>query len=82
VKAAIKKISGAAELKNLHEFEDRRRLLENAVTADRRLVEGRSVLLVDDLIRSGATMNAVAEALTTAGASSVYAFALTQTRRV
>jgi len=82
MKASIKKISGAAELKNLHEFEDRRRLLEHAVTADRRLVEGRSVLLVDDLVRSGATMNAVAEALTTAGASSVYAFALTQTRRV
>ena len=82
VKAAVKKTSGAAELKNLHEFEARRRVLKNSVTADRRLVEGRRVLLVDDLIRSGATMSAVAEAITTAGASSVYAFALTQTRQV
>ena len=82
VKAAVKKTRGAAELKNLHEFKDRRRVLADAVAADRRLVEGRSVLLVDDLIRSGATMSTVAEALSTAGASSVYAFALTQTRRV
>jgi predicted amidophosphoribosyltransferase len=81
VKAAVKKTSGAAELKNLYEFEARRRVLKDSVTTDRRLVEGRSLLLVDDLIRSGATMSAVAEAITTAGASFVYAFALTQTRQ-
>ncbi|MBI3811401.1 MAG: ComF family protein [Nitrospirae bacterium] len=81
VKAVVKKTSGTAELKNLHEFEARSRVLKDSVTADRRLVGGRRVLLVDDLIRSGATMSAVAEAITTAGAPCVYAFALTQTRQ-
>jgi len=37
--------------------------------------------LVDDLYRSGATLNAVTEAVLTSGASSVYALALTQTRK-
>jgi adenine/guanine phosphoribosyltransferase-like PRPP-binding protein len=40
------------------------------------------VLLVDDLIRSGATLGAVAAALAEAGAQTIFAFALTKTRRV
>ncbi len=70
------------ELKNVHEFEERRAALEDAFAADRRQVGGKTILLVDDLVRSGATMGAVAEALSHAGAAAVYAFALTQTRRV
>jgi predicted amidophosphoribosyltransferase len=35
-----------------------------------------------DFIRSGATLGAVATALTEAGAAIIYAFALTKTRRV
>lgn len=38
--------------------------------------------LLDDLIRSGATLSAVARALAAGGAATVFAFALTKTRRV
>src|SRR3954447_17501447 len=44
---AVKK-SGGAELKNLHDFEERRKVLENAISADPRQVVGKRILLVDD----------------------------------
>lgn len=77
---AVKK-SGGAELKNLHDFEERRKVLENAISVDPRQVVGKRILLVDDLVRSGATIAAVAEQLTAAGARTVYVLAATQTRR-
>ena len=44
-------------------------------------VEGRKVLLFDDLFRSGATMNAITSALYDQGqAREVYALTLTRTR--
>lgn len=46
-----------------------------------RFVAGERVLLVDDLVRSGATLGAVANALTNAGVATIFAFALTKTRR-
>lgn len=79
---AVKKLKGLTELKNVHEFDERRRILDNAFSVDHHRVSGERILLVDDLIRSGATMNAVAEVLIGSGATVVYAFALTQTRRV
>jgi len=82
LRSAVRKLKNIEELKNIHEFEERRNVLENALAADSRQVNGARVFLVDDLIRSGATMNAVAEVLKSAGAVSVYAFALTQTRRI
>ncbi len=67
------------ELKNVFDYEERLRILTGLyrVTSD---VPGQSVLLVDDLYRSGATMNAVTSALYDAGASNVFALALTRTR--
>jgi competence protein ComFC len=81
-KDMVRKLKNVAELKNIHEFEERRKVLENAFRVEASYVSGAQVLLVDDLMRSGATMSAVAEALTYAGAAAVYAFALTQTRRI
>jgi predicted amidophosphoribosyltransferase len=43
-------------------------------------VQDERVLLFDDLYRSGATLNAVTEALIASGALAVYALAVTQTR--
>ena len=63
VKAITKKAAGAAELKNLREYHERHAVLEGALTVDARNIAGKRVLLVDDLIRSGATLSAVARAL-------------------
>jgi predicted amidophosphoribosyltransferase len=80
VRNAVKK-TGGSELKNLHGYEERRQALEHVITADSKLVAGKRILLLDDLVRSGATINAVAEQLTSAGATEVHILAITQTRR-
>jgi competence protein ComFC len=80
ISTAVKK-SGGEELKNLHAFEERRKVLENAISVDPRQVAGKRILLVDDLVRSGATIAAVAEQLTAAGARAIHVLAATQTRR-
>lgn len=82
VKAVSKKAAGAAELKNLREFHERQAVLKDALVVNGRVIAGKRVLLLDDLIRSGATLGAVAAALTDAGAAIIFAFALTKTRRV
>lgn len=82
LKAASKKAAGAAELKNLREFHERQAVLKDALVVNGRLIAGKRVLLLDDLIRSGATLGAVADALTNDGAAIIFAFALTKTRRV
>jgi competence protein ComFC len=79
-KDAVKK-RGASELKNVWTFEERTRILENAISVDSKAVAGKRILLVDDLVRSGATIKTVAEQLTIAGAAAVYVVVATQTRR-
>ena len=59
---------------------ERRRLLDGAFEVNASTVQGKALLLVDDLYRSGATMAAVTEVLLAAGASKIHAFAFTQTR--
>ena len=81
VKAVSKNASGA-ELKNLREYHERHTVLQGALSVNARNVMGKRVLLIDDLIRSGATLGAVATALREAGAEVIFAFALTKTRRV
>jgi predicted amidophosphoribosyltransferase len=82
VKAVSKNAAGAAELKDLREFHERQAVLQGAIVVNARGIVGKRILLVDDLIRSGATLGAVAAALTDAGAAIISAFALTKTRRV
>ena len=77
---AIRKQKQFAELKNVYDAEERRRLLEGAFDINSSRVKGHRVLLVDDLYRSGATMNAIGDALQRSGAIAVFAFAFTQTR--
>jgi predicted amidophosphoribosyltransferase len=73
---------GAAELKDLREYHEREAVLKGALTVNARAIAAKSALVVDDLIRSGATLGAVAAALGNAGAAIIFAFALTKTRRV
>jgi len=69
------------QLKGVFDYHERIKLLENVHNVTSTALRGKSVLLVDDLYRSGATLNAVTEALRTKGkVSAVYAFAPSRTR--
>ncbi|HKR12352.1 MAG TPA: phosphoribosyltransferase family protein [Pyrinomonadaceae bacterium] len=80
IKSAIRKKKEMPELKNIYDPEERKRLLMGAFEVNRNAVNGQRILLVDDLYRSGATMNAITHVLLASGAAEVYAFAFTQTR--
>ena len=75
------KVKDTPELKSIHDYHERLRLLEDAYTVRASVVKGKNVLLIDDLYRSGATLNAITEVLhSEAGVANVYALALTRTR--
>lgn len=76
----IRKTRETPGLKDVHDPEKRRELLDDAFEIDRARVNGKGVLLIDDLYRSGATANAVAVAMIGAGAARVYFLAVTRTR--
>lgn len=76
----IKKTKATDQMKDLGDFAARAAALEAALTSDKAL-EGKAVLLFDDLFQSGATMNVAARTLKGQGqVKSVYALALTRTR--
>ena len=77
----VKRRREAPQLKDVFDYDARWKLLEGLHEVDQRRLEGRRVLLFDDLFRSGATMNAITGALYDQGrASDVYALTLTRTR--
>ncbi len=76
----LKKSQPTPQMKDVGDFSARVATLEAAFVSDRGL-EGRSILLLDDLFQSGATMHVAARILKRQGlAKSVYALALTRTR--
>jgi predicted amidophosphoribosyltransferase len=80
-RTALTKSKSSNELKSVTDPEERRRLLEGAFSADKQQLEGKSVLLVDDVYRSGATLSAATEVVTGQGkAKVVYVLAITRTR--
>jgi predicted amidophosphoribosyltransferase len=81
LKASVRKRKAIPALKDIYDFDERRRLLADAFAVNQSEIESHRILLVDDLYRSGATLNAVTDVLMSAGASVVYALALTQTRK-
>ena len=78
---AITKLKETPELKNVSDYDERLRLLAGAHSVDATRVAGKSILLFDDLYRSGATMNSIAALLLDTGkAAKVIALTLTRTR--
>lgn len=78
---ALIKVRATDELKSVADPARRRELLSGVFAADPAQIQGKSILLVDDLYRSGATLEAATEAAYAQGkASAVYVFAVTRTR--
>jgi competence protein ComFC len=76
----LKKTKTTQQMKDVGDFAARVTALEAAFAGDKAL-EGKAVLLFDDLFQSGATMNVATRTLKTQGlVKYVYALALTRTR--
>ncbi|MCF7731836.1 MAG: hypothetical protein K9N23_09115 [Akkermansiaceae bacterium] len=75
------KVRQTKELKAVFDLEQREGLLHGAFRALPQVLEGRNVLLLDDLFRSGATLaEAAREILKNGRAKSLVAITLTKTR--
>ncbi len=79
--SCVEKIKDTPQLKSVFDVNERKKLLSGAFRVDRSKIEGKSVLLFDDLYRSGATMNEVSSALQKyAKIACVYTLTITMTR--
>lgn len=77
----VAKARNVPQLKNTFDLDERVKLLEGLYTIDKSATQGKSVLLFDDLYRSGATMNAITAELYVSGeATDVFALTITRTR--
>lgn len=77
---AVSKIKETPQLKDIYDYREREKLLQDAFRANGDAVRGKAILLVDDLYRSGATAVVVTQSLLAGGATSVYMLAMTKTR--
>lgn len=81
-KDCIKKVKGTPELKSVDEYQKRVEMLADAYDVAAEKTRDRNVLLIDDLYRSGATIEAVSKSLKEAGqAGRLFALAFTRTRK-
>jgi competence protein ComFC len=75
------KIRETPHLKNADDYDQRWRLLDGAFEVDPKLTAGKTLLLFDDLYRSGATLNAITSVLyDKCGAKDIFALTITRTR--
>jgi len=77
---SLNKTKATPQMKDIGDFSERVTALESAFRVGKNL-DGKTILLIDDLFQSGATMNVAARALKQQGkVKAVYAIALTRTR--
>jgi len=77
---AVMKTAATPQMKNLNDWAQRRQTLREAIQKGTANIQTKRVLVLDDLIESGATLGRVTDVLRSAGASEVYALALTRTK--
>lgn len=78
---AVAKIKHTGQLKNIYDYQERTSVLGGAFSVNAAETAGKRILLLDDLFRSGATLNAIASALKSQGeAATVFALTVTRTR--
>lgn len=79
--ACVHRTRDAPQLKDVFGYDERWRLLAGLHEVHRARVEGRRIVLFDDLFRSGATMNSITAALYDDGRTAdVFALTITRTR--
>lgn len=77
----VKRTRDVPQLKNVYDLDERLGLLEDLHQVDASIIQGKKLLLFDDLYRSGATMNAITAALyDEGGVADVFALTVTRTR--
>lgn len=77
----LKKLKSTPELKEIKDPNTRRAILKDAFGIAANSLEGKNVLLFDDLYRSGETLNAVCDVIRNMGnPKNVYALTITKTR--
>jgi predicted amidophosphoribosyltransferase len=82
-KGCVAKVKNTAQLKDVFDYAKRAEILRDAFSVNATRTQGKHLLLIDDLYRSGATVSAIAQLLTTTGrARAVYLLTLTQIRKL
>jgi competence protein ComFC len=75
------KLKSTSQLKEIEDPEQRKEVLKDAFSIQKNVLNGKDVLLFDDLYRSGETLNAVCDILLNIGnARGVYVLTITKTR--
>jgi predicted amidophosphoribosyltransferase len=78
---AVVKVKATPQMKNIDDWAERQRVLAEAVQSGKDGVRGKSILVFDDLIESGATLRRGDEVLLKEGvARAIYALVLTRTK--
>lgn len=77
---AVLKTHATPQMKNVNDLAQRRQMLRETIQQGTANVQGKEVLILDDLYQSGATLGRVTDVLQTARASEVYVLALTRTK--
>jgi competence protein ComFC len=77
----VEKVKETPELKGVYDLPTRRNLLKDAFSVNQKITRKKNILLLDDLYRSGATLNEISKALLEKGsAARVYVLTITKTR--
>lgn len=78
---SLVKIKKTDELKDIDDYRERTKILKNAFSISNNRLNGKDILLFDDLYRSGATLRVITEILYNQGrVNEVFVLTLTKTR--